>query len=158
MRDEPNEWNARETREFMAFRIERVHARITAQATKVLSKNSGLTPRQWWIIADMMAEQPRTATELATIADIDKGLLSRNLKALREMGLVEMTRNSSDQRQQIISLTEAGKDKHAETLPLMRARNDWLTRDISDEELECAMKVLDKLERAATTTDFESKY
>ena len=45
-----------------------------------------------------------------------------------------------------------GKRKHDETLPLMRARNEWLTRDISDEELHCALRVLAKLEKAAETT------
>lgn len=154
MLDKPSSDEARATRDFMAFRVERAHARITAQATRVLAKECGLTPRQWWIIADMMAEQPRTATELAQISDTDKGLLSRNLKALREMGLVEMFRDEGDQRQQIIFLTEAGKRKHDETLPLMRARNDWLTRDVDDDELQCAMRVLAKIEKAAESMDF----
>lgn len=145
---------ARATREFVAFRIERAHARVTAQATRVLARETGLTPRQWWIIADMMAEQPRTATELAQLSDTDKGLLSRNLKALREMGLVEMSRDESDNRQQIISLTDAGRRKHDETLPLMRARNAWLTQDVTDEELDVAMRVLAKVEKAAESASF----
>lgn len=145
---------ARATREFVAFRIERAHARVTAQATRVLARESGLTPRQWWIIADMMAEQPRTATELAQLSDTDKGLLSRNLKALREMGLVEMSRDESDNRQQIISLTDAGRRKHDETLPLMRVRNAWLTQDVTDEELDVAMRVLAKVEKAAESASF----
>lgn len=102
----------------------------------------------------MMAEQPRTATELAQISDTDKGLLSRNLKSLREMGLVEMARDEADQRQQIISLTEAGRRKHDETLPLMKARNDWLTREVDDDELRCAMRVLEKIEKAAENVTF----
>lgn len=146
--------DARATRDFMAFRVVRAHARITAQATRLLARESGLTPRQWWIIADMMAEQPRTATELAQISDTDKGLLSRNLKSLREMGLVEMARDEADQRQQIISLTEAGRRKHDETLPLMKARNDWLTREVDDDELRCAMRVLEKIEKAAENVTF----
>lgn len=154
MGDGPLKPEADATREFVAFRIERAHARITAQTTRVLAKESGLTPRQWWIIADMRAEEPRTATELAQISDIDKGLLSRNLKTLRAMGLVEMTRNASDNRQQIISLTEAGRRKHDETIPLMRARNEWLTKDVSDEELSCAMRVLARVEEAAEAASF----
>ena len=136
--------DASHTRRFVAYFVERAHTKLTLQTQRVLGAYVGLTPRQWWIIADMMAERPRTATELASLADIDKGLLSRNLKASREMGLVEMARNTQDQRQQIISLTEAGRAKHDETIPTMRARNDWLTHDISEEELDIAMRVLSK--------------
>lgn len=148
------EQSDRSTRDFVAFRVERAHSRITAQAARVLARDGELTPRQWWIIADMVAEAPETATELAQISDTDKGLLSRNLKALKEMGFVEMHRDHNDQRQQIIELTEAGRRKHAELLPIMTARNNWLVHDISDEELETALKVLAKLETAAEATEF----
>ena len=154
MRSEPTSRDDRATRDFVAFRVERAHARITAQAARVLARDGALTPRQWWIIADMVAENPATATELAQIADLDKGLLSRNLKALREMGFVRMERDPTDQRQQLISLTEAGRAKHGELLPLMTARNQWLVHDISDEELETTFRVLEKLEKAAETTEF----
>ncbi|MEO1611850.1 MAG: MarR family winged helix-turn-helix transcriptional regulator [Pseudomonadota bacterium] len=155
MRTEPTDRDNRATRDFVAFRVERAHARITAQAARVLAQDGELTPRQWWIITDMVAEQPATATELAQIADLDKGLLSRNLKALREMGFVSMERDPTDQRQQLIQLTEAGRRKHDELLPLMTARNRWLVHDVSDGELETTFRVLEKLERAAETTSFE---
>lgn len=142
------------TRDFVAFKVERVHSKLTAQATKLLAERCGLTPRQWWIIADLMAEAPETATELARISDVDKGLLSRNLKTLKEKGLVEMRRDPSDQRQQLIALTEAGRAKHAETLPLMRARNQHLTAGVSPEDMRTTMDVLSALEKAASTTVF----
>ena len=65
-----------------------------------------------------------------------------------------MRRDPSDQRQQLISLTEAGRAKHAETIPVMRARNDHLTAEISGEDMVTAMAVLDKLEAAAKQTSF----
>lgn len=143
------------TRNFMAFRIERVHARLTAQSQKILAERSGLTHRQWWIIADMMAEKPRTATELAEIGDIDKGLLSRNLKALAEMGLVATESDPTDLRVQVISLTEKGREMHAHTVPVMRKRNEHLLRGIAREDLEATLRVLDQLEKAATRTRFD---
>ena len=154
MRKQPQTREERATRDFVAFTIEQVQARLTAQAARILSEDGDLTPRQWWIIADMMAEQPNTATELAQIANIDKGLLSRNLKALKEKGLVEMRRDPTDQRQQIIALTEAGRRKHEELIPVMRARNEWLIREIGEEDLATAMDVLEKLERATSATSF----
>lgn len=146
----------RMTRGFLAYRVERVHARLTWQATKILAAHCGLTLRQWWIIADMMAEAPRTSTELARIADIDKGLLSRNLKALSEAGLVTLERDYEDRRQQIISLTDKGRDMHADTIPVMRARNEALTRDMTEGEIKLLLDLLDKVEAAAADTNFSA--
>lgn len=142
------------TRGFLAYRIERVHVRLTAQATKILAEHCGLTLRQWWIIADMMSEQPRTSTDLARIAEIDKGLLSRNLKALAEQGIVKLERDYEDRRQQIISLTEKGRQIHQDTGPVMNARNEALTRDLSEDEITQLLGLLEKVEASATKTHF----
>ncbi|MGB0411529.1 MAG: MarR family winged helix-turn-helix transcriptional regulator [Pikeienuella sp.] len=157
MWDEDEGVEDRLTRGFLAYRVERVHSRLTAQATKILARECGLTPRQWWIIADMMAERPRTSTDLARIAEIDKGLLSRNLKALADKGLVTLERDLNDRRQQIISLTEQGREIHAETIPVMKARNDALTRDMSEGEIKLLLDLLDKVEAAAGDTSFGTK-
>lgn len=154
MWDEDAKVEDRLTRGFLAYRIERVHVRLTAQATKILAKHCGLSLRQWWIIADMMAEQPRTSTDLARVAEIDKGLLSRNLKALSEQGIVTLERDFEDRRQQIISLTEKGREIHADMVPVMKERNDALTRDMSDEEVEQLLAMLEIIEASAAKTNF----
>ena len=134
---------------FAAYRIERVHAHLAAQASALLAREVGLTPRQWWIIADLYELKPRTATELAERSDVDKGLLSRNLKALAENGLIAMRTDPADQRQQILSLTEAGVAMYEQALPLMKARNQRLIDGVSPDDYETFLSVLDRIDAAA---------
>lgn len=146
----------RATRRFIAYQVERAHAKLTIQATRVLAAHCGLTPRQWWIIADMMAEAPETASELAMIGDMDPGQLSRNMKMLVDAGYVETRGDARDRRRQIISLTDAGRAVHDETIPVMAARNRHLVAGLAEQELEVGLRVLRRLEAAAAETSFSA--
>jgi DNA-binding MarR family transcriptional regulator len=143
---------------FAAYRIERVHARLTAQGGAVLAKHSELTLRQWWIIADMAEMSPRTATDLAELSDIDKGLLSRNLKVLVEHGLVTFEKNEADLRQHLIALTDAGRKIYEEVLPIMDRRNAHLIKGVSEADYKTFLDVLDRIESASQRTDFQIDY
>ncbi|MEM8753321.1 MAG: MarR family winged helix-turn-helix transcriptional regulator [Pseudomonadota bacterium] len=114
-----------------------------------MSRTLDLTPRQWWIIADMVELQPRTATELAAMADVDKGLLSRNLKVLAARGYVAVERDKIDHRQQILSLTDEGRAIYKRGLPIMEERNRNLVKDVSDEDYAVFLRVLDAIDAAA---------
>ena len=142
------------TRSFLAFWIERANAALMLQTEKIAQEKEQITTRQWWIIADMFAERPETAAELCRIADIDKGLLSRNLKVLIEKGLVETRDDPKDQRRQIISLTERGEALHNRLLPVMQERNQSIIRDFTDKEIEAAVDVLRAVEHTARRTRF----
>lgn len=141
--------HARAVGSFAAYRIERVHARLGAQGLRILKARSGLTLRQWWIIADMAELKPATPSELSRMADVDQGLLSRNLKTLADLGLVVIERSVEDQRQQMISLSEKGLDVYHRTMPIMRARNQKLVRNVTEDEFETFLRVLDRIEIAA---------
>lgn len=147
--------DASHTRRFVAYFVERAHTKLTLQTQRVLGAYVGLTPRQWWIIADMATEKPRTATELSRIGDVDKGLLSRNLKTLEEMGLVSTRRSALDRREVEISLTEAGYAKYRETVPYMEARNAHVTAAMSDEDFETLQRLLAQVTEAAERTNFD---
>lgn len=134
---------------FAAYRIERAHAHLAAEALVLLNKRLGLTPRQWWIIADMAELSPRTATELAAMADVDKGLLSRNLKVLAEKGFVSVERDRMDHRQQILALTDAGRALYKKGLPVMEARNQRLVENVSKEDYAVFLSVLERIDEAA---------
>lgn len=137
---------------FAAYRVERVHARLTAQGGAILAREAGLTLRQWWVIADIVETKATTATELSELTDVDKGLLSRNLKALGEAGLVSVTKDPTDMRRHFIALTEKGQDLYRKTLPVMNQRNAHLTANVEQEEYEVFLRVLDKIETAAHDT------
>ncbi|MDP5346932.1 MAG: MarR family winged helix-turn-helix transcriptional regulator [Paracoccaceae bacterium] len=135
--------------QFLTYRLSRVQAKLNAQATRILRATSGITLTQWRVIALVGAAGQTRLSELAKIAALDKGLLSRNLKTLIEDGVVAARTDDGDHRVQILALTAKGQAIFERTLPVTRARQQMLRDDLTEEELRVFRRVLDKLEIAA---------
>ena len=134
---------------FISYRLIKAHFAIASQTSALLTDQVGITTRQWWILAEMVATSPRTATDLADRASADKGLVSRNLKGLIDMGLIETQVDPDDRRARVLSLTEAGRRVHDEALVIMAARNDYLVGELAAEDVDLAIRVLRHIEHRA---------
>ena len=67
----------RRLHQFLTYRLSRVQAKLNAQANALLHAQSGLTLSRWRILALVGAAGQTRLSELARIAALDKGLLSR---------------------------------------------------------------------------------
>ncbi|MEN9060745.1 MarR family winged helix-turn-helix transcriptional regulator [Ponticoccus litoralis] len=110
---------------------------------------AGLTLTQWRLIALIGATDRSTAAQLSRYAAMDKGLISRNLKALGEENLVRIIRDTEDNRLQHLELTAEGRALFDSTLPRMQARQNALRDRLDEEEVRAFLATLDKLEQAA---------
>jgi len=135
--------------QFLTYRLSRVQAKLNAQASALLSRDAGLTLSKWRILALAGAAGQTRLSELARIAALDKGLLSRNLKIMVEDGLVNSKQDDIDHRVQHLSLTPIGQSLFDETLPKMSARQSKLRENLSPQELKILYSALDKLEIAS---------
>ena len=135
--------------QFLTYRLSRVQAKLNAQATTMLRTIAGLTLSQWRILALVGAAGQTRLSDLARIAALDKGLLSRNLKTLTAEGLVDTRQDDLDQRVQHLSLSRRGQTLFEKTLPHMRNRQQRLRSSLTARELDVLYTALDKLELAA---------
>jgi DNA-binding MarR family transcriptional regulator len=135
--------------QFLTFRISRVQAKLNAQANAILAQHSGLTLSKWRILALVGAAGETRLSDLARIAALDKGLLSRNLKLMVQEGLVASRQDGVDHRVQHLKLTKAGQALFDHTLPKMRQRQRNLRAALTPIEIEVLYAALDKLELAA---------
>lgn len=135
--------------QFLTYRLSRVQAKLNAQAGAMLRRYAGLTLSQWRILALVGAAGQTRLSDLARIAALDKGLLSRNLKTMIAEDLVLSKQDEIDQRVQHLSLSPSGKALFEKTLPRMRQRQHRLRSALNDHELGVFYEVLDKLEVAA---------
>ncbi len=140
--------------QYLTYRISRVQAKLNAQGSKVLGDAVGLTLAQWRVVALVGAAGSTQLSTLARQAALDKGLLSRNVKTLVKQQVVSSRQDEIDQRVQHLSLTPKGQDLFERALPVTRRRQDWLRKDLSDEEIRTFRRVLDKLEMAAEKQEF----
>ena len=136
--------------QFLTYRISRVQAKLNAQANDLLRRHAGLTLSQWRILALLGAVGQTRLTDLARIAALDKGLLSRNLKVMIAEGFVTSKQDDLDHRIQHLTLTSKGLDLFDATLPKMRARQHHLRASLTSKELEMLYSAMDKLELAAS--------
>ena len=143
-------------RQFLTYRLNRLQARLNAQAARYLMQHSGVTLSEWRVIALIGNQGETTLTEVSREGQLDKGLLSRTLKTLQRRGLVDGRQDDTDHRIQRIRLSRAGATLHAETLPRMRARQRYLKAALSPDELRALNKAIDKLEVAAEATEFDT--
>lgn len=137
--------------QFLTYRIARVHAKLNAQATRMLQEQVGITLAQWRVIALIGAAGQTTLTRLAHEAALDKGLLSRNVKSLAEQGMITSQTDEHDHRVQHLALSDSGQALFAKALPVTRARQARLRANLTPKEIDTFRRVLDKLEIAAET-------
>lgn len=139
--------------QFLTYRLSRVQARLSAQASRILRDHAGITITQWRIIAVLGEGARRTSAQLSRMTAMDKGLISRNVKSLAAEGLISVTRDRNDNRALYLGLTDKGRRVYDHTMPRMRARQEALRAYLEDGEEDALTRALDKLERAAEDPD-----
>jgi DNA-binding MarR family transcriptional regulator len=91
------------------------------------------------------AERNCTANSLASMTRRDKAQITRVLKELTAMGLIERTPHPSDKRSQLLSLSEQGRALMKRAL---RAEDDvkaTLLRGLDDQEVETFLALANKM-------------
>ena len=137
---------------FITYRLTRLHAKLNAQASRILSEHAGITLTQWRVIALTGAKGEITLTDIHKATEMDKGQLSRTIKVMLEEELITARPSLDDQRQQILALSPKGTEIYRTMLPKMRIRQEMLMESLSSEERRVIFSAIDKLEIAAEKT------
>jgi MarR family transcriptional regulator, organic hydroperoxide resistance regulator len=90
------------------------------QAYKPLLQEIGLTYPQYLALNALWGEDGQTVSALGRQLQLDSNTLTPLLKRLEGMGLLTRTRNTEDERQVILSLTEAGHQMQARAADIPR--------------------------------------
>lgn len=142
---------------FLTYRMARVQARLNAQGMRYLKEKAGISLTQWRVIAMIGSggEDTVMASELKRMMGFDKGMFSRTVKQLMEVGLLTSGTDETDHRRQRLALTADGRALYQKTLPLMRERQQRLRDAIGEQDLAVFFSALEKLEAAVEQEDVE---
>ena len=91
-----------------------VAARSVVALYKPVLEPLGLTHPQYLVMLALWQRTPQTASQLSTVLALDPGTLSPLLKRLETAGLVARERDTRDERQLAVRLTERGAALRAE--------------------------------------------
>ncbi len=134
---------------FVTFRLSKLQSSLNAQATAILRARAGLSLVEWRLIQILRMFENASLSEIARHVQMDKGQLSRKIKAMVHKGLLRTQADQQDHRVQHLHLTEAAEALSAQVMPVMEARQKRLLADVSAEELEIFYSVVDKIEQAS---------
>jgi DNA-binding MarR family transcriptional regulator len=100
---------------------------------------------QFGLMGGLAGGCPRSARELADMADLTPATVTQMLESMEAAGLVTRVRSAEDRRVVLSELTETGKAIIAERHAAMEPR--WLAAlaEFEDAELQTAARVLDRL-------------
>jgi len=124
-------------------------ARVTRRWRKMLDerlKDLGVTQARWSTMVYLeKGGEGLTQRELASLMAIENPTLVRLLDSLEQQGLIERRPCPNDRRARRLHLTNAGRafmDDLSERAEVLR---EQMLDGISDEEIECTVKVFHKI-------------
>ena len=98
-----------------------------------------LTPSQTAVLIRLWKEGPSSAGVLAGAERIRPQSMAAIVAALGRRGLIERSPDPEDGRRQVISLTEAGRERAASD---RQAREEWLARTMQERYTERERRVI----------------
>lgn len=140
---------------FVTFRLARLQSSLNVQATRMLKSKAGLSLVEWRLIQVLRMYDTASLTEIAGIVQMDKGQLSRKIKAMIEKGLLRTEADKRDLRVQHLRLTDEAERLSRLMMPSMEARQRLLLSDVSEEDLAIFYSVAEKIEKASKVRDIE---
>jgi DNA-binding MarR family transcriptional regulator len=130
----------------------RAHATLMRQLATDLVQQTGLTLGNFDVLVQLSAAGGELRmTELAARVFSSRSGLTRRIDSLVEDGLVHRSSAEADARGVVVTLTETGKARLAETTPVhLRRVADLFVAPLDDEELEVLERALRKVTRDCT--------
>ena len=132
----------------LTFRLSRLQARANAQAARLLKSSAGISLSEWRIFVMIETNRKITPAEIVRLTNFDKGLVSRTIKGMENMGLLTVELSKNDHRSHLIDFTPEGLSIFERARPVMRKRQDMLRDSLEPDELEQLFHAFDKLDAA----------
>lgn len=139
--------------DMVTFRIAQLNAKLNAQSLRVLKSMSGLTLVQWRVLVFLDAKGSMPPSEIARFTEVDKGQLSRVLKVMMSIGLIQSEGRRGANRSHLVLMTEKGRAVFSNAHPAMQCRQKRLMGSLSQAERNMLFQALEKLSRAAREFD-----
>lgn len=106
----------------------------------------GIRATQYTLLVSMASLGARTLTEMASNLVMDRTTLTRNLKPLEKLGMIEASA-SKDKRSKAYALTEKGKKTLEDSVPVWTTIQEDIEGRLTEERYEALVKALTEFTR-----------
>ncbi|MCP3021117.1 homoprotocatechuate degradation operon regulator HpaR [Cupriavidus basilensis] len=134
-----------------------LQARETLMAGfRPILRQHGMTEQQWRVVRTLNEQGEMEPNQLADACLILSPSLTRMLSSMEEAGLILRSRSTTDQRRQLISLTDKCRALIAEMEPLIDRRYEQLEQMIGAERLGKVYGAIDELLVSLSERDLQA--
>lgn len=131
--------------EAMSFRVSRFAAINEHLGSKHFRDEFGLSLSEWRVLGLVEESDPATTSSVRDTLLMDRGLLSRVVKALRTRGLLLSQTSATDKRQTELFLTVEGRELHQACMEFTKERNREMASALTPVEQAEFQRILDVL-------------
>jgi DNA-binding MarR family transcriptional regulator len=121
--------------------------KLSIGASAIYRPRFGIGITDWRIMALLAAEPWVVASHICNSTGLDKAAVSRCVRSLLDLGLIEVAPDQKDQRKQLIALTRKGLALHDRIVELAVAREQALLEGLSETERDTLLRLLVHLQR-----------
>lgn len=132
---------------YIPFFLVAVNNALSAGSSRLYREKYGIGIVDWRIFAMLAAEPNIPATRICDHIALDKGAVSRALKALAKRGYLNSKLCERDSRVRRWTISEKGYELYDEVIEIAVAREENLIRGISPNDLEAFLHVMRQMQR-----------
>lgn len=133
---------------FLPYRLNSLADAVSRDFAAIYRKKYGLTRPEWRLLATLGQYRSMTATQIARHSAMHKTKVSRAVTVLEKRRWVVRETDENDRRIEHLRLTKAGEDAYREMVPLAKAFEASLLRQIGPDDRRAMLKGLAALEQA----------
>lgn len=130
----------------IGMKLVRVGRMVRAIANqKFVRANFPITPEQFTVLTAILDHDGLYQRQIGALTLKDRPNITRIINILEEKGLVTRTPDTNKRKIFKINITDKGKEAYNEVLPTVAEHWQSTVEDVSDEELENCLTVLNKI-------------
>ncbi len=140
-----NKLNVIELDSFWPYQLTVLADRIARRTSRIVRDEGGLNLSQWRVMAAIAEVPGRTSAEVVGVTPMDKGIVSRSIKALLSLGFVRRESSQDDGRVSHLHLTVEGNKRYQNLMPRVTEVLTWSASSLSPDELAALTEHLRRL-------------
>ena len=118
---------------------------VSSSITNLYSTSYDMTPPEWRTMAILGREGRLTAAEVVNRSSMDKVTVSRAVKKMSALGMLDKTSNQADGRSTVLYLSAKGRKVYLELVPKMLAVEQQLLKGISSQDYQLLVQLFEKI-------------
>lgn len=125
----------------------RMISRVLTQYYDKMLQPAGLRSTQFTLLVDISSREDSTIGELADLLLMDQTTVTRNVEILKKNGFIDVRISEEDSRRRCITITEDGRNKLIDALPLWEKAQLHVEQGIGKEKFQEFLNILTDIQR-----------